>query len=650
MKIRNSRACLVSLLLPIVTLTVLLQLELVTRPRPGHAAASTDPGVARRSPPTAPDDDRAPNATGARSESKCPRLVGAGTRLVFEWLAELGFTPDVQQDARGSAFVHTGELVFDLIRRDESSVTLAATVEGLVIDAGDTEVEEDAPSLRLNRTTLAARILVSVSPTGQILGYRFPPEFTGVQRNLWRTVIGAVALAIPADPPVAWESREADGSGPYQARYERVSDTGGLLRVRRSKLGYAELCGNYDALAGHRVEGGAEGVFDRSLGWLREVQVDEALLFASPLHGAQARASFRGRLSLRKVLPAPAGDLDITGLLAQDLQAASGAAEDVTAPPEERLAMLRRALGGVSFEATVDDLVHLVAGGPYGSEELQHAWLQLVHLLEVNPSMAVRVRDLVFASSAGEDVACLLASALAGAGNAACQIALGDIHGDGALPEKVREAAVIAMCQIREPHPELVRPLIQHLESDEWAEPLALTSMLALGALASRTRSSLDGRSAFDALISLEEKARRLGATDTWLQALGNVESAEVVSRVLPYLRDDRMHVRLSAVTALRARASDDGVVLQVRERALSDSSDPVRAEAVAVLARSRSEEAFAAVRRALGDASEAVRRQAVVGLAQRRDRDEERASLLAVARNDPSEALRELARSVLAQ
>jgi HEAT repeat protein len=209
----------------------------------------------------------------------------------------------------------------------------------------------------------------------------------------------------------------------------------------------------------------------------------------------------------------------------------------------------------------------------------------------------------------------------------------------------LQEAAALSMFQIGKPGPGLLSAVLDRVRGLTRMDSLGATSMLLLGALARRSEGRL-----IDRLLGLEKHARSLGASDVWLQALGNSGSDVALERARPYFQASEEWVRAAAVSAVRKLETPAAFDL-LAQRAARDDSLAVRARAIDSLASSKRP---AAARRLVdllkGESQVQPRRLLLMGLGRHaawKNASAERA-LRAAASRDPAPELRQLARRLL--
>jgi HEAT repeat protein len=176
----------------------------------------------------------------------------------------------------------------------------------------------------------------------------------------------------------------------------------------------------------------------------------------------------------------------------------------------------------------------------------------------------------------------------------------------------VREAAAVAAGGVARPTPELLAALTASACASPTMDGPTSAALLALGALARGDRPALE------ALLGYEARARGLGATAVWLQALGNAGDPAVVPAVARHAKAGDEGIRAVAVSSLRA-VDDPRAVAVLAAAAGAESSNSVHARAAAALARSPSADAAPALARLLQNETERVRRQVLIDALGRR-------------------------------
>ncbi|MEZ5966034.1 MAG: HEAT repeat domain-containing protein [Planctomycetota bacterium] len=480
---------------------------------------------------------------------------------------------------------------------------------------------------------------------GKVRGYRFARELDAEQRNFLRGLFSSYVHTVPADAQGTWEADDHDAAGLLVARFT-LTAAGDETRVERRKLRYTRLAG--PELHPHRLTGASLANFDRGLGWLGDVQVDEhthmemaALGLSLELHTVLSFALTESRVE------APAGAVDADTETGWD--APAGCDEDLSSSVDaHERARWSQILAGRTLASLVDDLKASLAADPRDPAAVDRAWQAVIWQLRLDGAAPGQLREAVGAGMETE-LADLLISALGAAGSDSAQAALADMRHDADLSAAVRTSATIAAFQVARPTVRLLGDVIGDLGGATTLAGDDAMAMLLLGALAPRAEGvDVRGATAMDALVGFEAKAERQGRLDLWLNALGNAGG----ERVLPCAERLTTHVdetvRAAAYNALRK--VDTSAAVAVLVRGLADPSSQVRADAVGALGEHRSPAACAAlVRTARDDADPAVRRACLPGLSGFAEPGSQaRRALEAMASSDPDEANRRAARSHL--
>ncbi len=477
---------------------------------------------------------------------------------------------------------------------------------------------------------LARPWTIRYDDSGAILGYRFAAALGLRQRALLRHLGASIRFAIPTSAGRTFCASEADDTGTFQHRYERVAEG----RITKTRQGCEALRERSVAL--RSSTGIARAVFCPQLGWWRDIRAETAVSLAIPQAGTVVTSRFLGELALRgrERIAVPAFDWD-------------AAWESVVTPKQAALAFAgeqqdakaRAALRKVSLTDAVQQLAALE--GADDQEARARAWERLAQLLRLRPAAIEDVLPLLHARALTDATACALITALGRAGTPPAQAALVSLQGSSTLPITQRRAAIVAMVQIEQPTPALLEAVAHTAGSPG---DLARGGLLALGTLTPR---SPQRTRAVARLLAFEAAARANGTTDLWLLALGNAGLPEAEARVRPYLTAKRAAIRASALAALRLIETPTALATLLRFAA-SDASPVVREQAVDSLADRRSPEATATLARLTRtDAVASVRRAALAAVSLREDPVRQR-TLEHAARNDPSPELRSFARGLL--
>ena len=548
------------------------------------------------------------------------------------------------QDSEASAMTVAGHVERTILDRRDEQILSAVTLPSLRISspAGPAPKEDREAAALL--AVAGQRLLVRFGTDGRLLGYGFPNGMNAEQRNLARSILGAFAFIVPIDREEAWETEEFDVTGHFLARYRRLTSSDeALLPVRREKLRYTAMASQGNGVPKHHLEGFAQADLSRDIGWLAGASIDEGC--EMELAGLPMRVFLRvaGKLELReaRMVTVTSDEIDWAAANAP----AGGHLEDLSAMAEaSEQETWRSLLQGVSLQDLLAELTALLNAGKYDSQEAFDAVRKLMWLARLAPEVAGQIEQMLVEGSLTEDVSHWVLAAMANAGTIEAQQMLTSLYVNPGLSETLRQSVALSMFDVLQPRPELVAAVATKLGSMSNIGVLEEASLLALGVLATRERA---GRVPLATLFRLEDRVRRLGATDLWLEALGNVGGPEVFARVQRYLSDPSVDTRASAVSALRDVNTPEATKA-IAEMSLRDASPRMRARAVKALAQ-RTGSSIAAVLCAIAqnDRDPGVQSAAVVALGRHPGQETKRVLSILAARAN-SVDLRALARRVL--
>ncbi len=610
-------------------------------PTPSVAVAATDPlpGPAFGTERTAVESAASSGWYGAP----------VGSWFCYEFESRDSYRMVAQSDeVRGNASQEQvlgcrGRLRVQIAARRDGEVIAAVSYAEFAIDAAAT------PDVASRLASLAQPTLVRVLEDGTVLGYRFGAGLDGEQRNFQRWLLSAFGFPVPPGAATRWESAGADATGQYLSRYVGVETPTGL-RVERTKLRYTAMTPALGDVPAHRIEGGARATLSRAVGWLVTAAVDETLTLdlevvkSQLVHHTQVRLALldSGRVAVDTAVPDAEAPWAPPGGEGEDLR-------DAVLQAEEQA--WRHRLHGVALHELVEELRALLAGRGADPSELYAAWTKLSWFLRLHPDAADRIREIVLGEPAPREICAMLLSALGNAGTAPAQDVLAGFFADALLEPSLRESAVVAMMQLQHPKAGLLSALAAGVQELAEVKAVDALAVLVLGALAARSDARVFGEAtALEVVLALETSARRLGAADLWLHALGNAGMPQVLDRVAAYLDDPVDSVREAAVFAIRKLASPAAVEIMAR-KAIGDASPRVRATAAEALTqhfeRGAREALYLAAR---ADTEVDVRRAAIAAIAHDLERDHAgRALLQEIASSDRSREIRELVRELLA-
>ena len=553
---------------------------------------------------------------------------------------------------------YRGKLVVTVLDRDATHVLtrMAMPEFDFVRPAGgngDSEDERQVARQIASRTEAArAGALVRMTHEGRFDGYRFEAELGGEQRNFVRTLLSAVQFSVPFQVPASWTREEADATGVFEAGYSRTLRDSERLRVMRRKHRYTEMATPDGSLPEHRAQGHAVGEFDPALGWLRSARLRESVAMELPMMQSNLEFAVDGTVELvASAIHRGATGVRLSEFESKAWASAAGHQEALGPSEAQRLGDLRDALGELDFAGALAALTEALAEHGLDSKATFEAWSQLGRLIEVDPAVAAQIQaELMAGRVVDEELAGMLVTALGSAGNEAAQTALLALWSADAMPTALREAVAASLHQLDQPSAALMNALTARLQSTRQMDAFGAANLLALGTLAPRSTDRLTGgATATAAMLAFEERARQLGATGVWLEALGNAADPAILPKLEPYFRDPSARLRATAIDSLRHLP--EAHALSHALRAAGDGDARVRLASIESLRRADSPKAQRTLRElALGDPDTNVRRAAILGMGQRLRIDpSSRAALQRVADQDAVADLRGLAQRILA-
>lgn len=475
-----------------------------------------------------------------------------------------------------------GQLIMQVLARDTQMTTVWIQGAGIETPISGELGTRAKASLEACHTALETWFLVHLDARGNILGYRFQEPLRARDRNLVRAIVAAFFHTVGEDAATdRWQAEGADATGLFVAEHRRIPAAS--LQVERSKQRYESIAQQAD-LPPHVLRGCSLASFDAEAGWIQEVTVTES--FELELVDFPSRVHTQTEACFTRVDVAGAA-IDLPESRWPRRFGASGAGEDLAADAriDERAAWQEQ-LAEVSFRSLLVALRTLVEAGETRSSEFYAAWERLAWKLALDPKAVSEAQQLLLAGALREDTGSMLLSALGKAGSGPAQNALLAVFGARGLETGWRESAAMAMFQLVEPSSEVLATLTRRVGDLRQIEQLDATSLLVLGTLAPRHDKPLaSGKTAFESLVGLEARARDLGASGLWLDALGNAATPAVAPFALPYLQHSDALVREAAVTALD-RSQAKGITAALIRVAQQDATRGVRLAAIEALGK----------------------------------------------------------------
>jgi hypothetical protein len=574
----------------------------------------------------------------------------------YTYRMKLSTTVAFDETGNGFDFDVVGQLELEPVAVSPESVTLYATIP-------DARLVSRIPGAQAELDKLAAELRSSgaffVENGGRTEELRVAPSTSQMAASTYRQVASALQFARARDGSQRYTAEESDTTGRYVAEYALDSD--GSWQKR--KLRYLGLLGN-DRLpidAARRVmpevleSRGRVGVLADG----RPRRID--LLDRMQVKGAQSPVRSTVVVELEaKGEPKPVPPRAFGTLLASSKR--FGANEPIAEPGADRALDVAK-IGELDFEtilARIEARESEKGPGPTpASDEPRSAEEQakaeqrlrdearLFNALGATFRTEPRTIDRAVARiRAKSPAAVALMDALGSAATPEAHRGLGKLLGH--VDAETERRIVLALA--RSPHPtsEGTRALMSVLDR----VPLHTGALYGLGTYSRllRDQGSLEESKAIGEFLVARLKITTGDSTiSTVLKAIANSGYAGALSRVKPYLRDQRELVRAAAVRALQSMqdARVDGIIA---ERLTSDESPKVRLSALeAAEIRGPGLELAEALSETINAEDRHVRYRAVELMADWLPRRPElRATLALVAKGDTEVRIRERAQSAL--
>lgn len=512
--------------------------------------------------------------------------------------AEAGSQPGAALHTRGT--VQT--LVLDR-RGDETLVEHRLEVQLLGADEKPLPADADAAGLL---AAAATPVLVRFSDDGCVRGYGFAETLDGDQRNFVRGLVGLFAIAAPRADVPQWTGPGQDTTGEFVALHEQRADGDDRI-VRRVRQHYLRVTGQ-EELPEHTLEGAVEARFAAELGWLRSLRVDERMRMAVSLLDLQTVAHRRSSLDCTASGRAPL-PIDVAGAWARATASADGAGEvrGARAADDERRRWQQR-LQATSLSALLQELQTLLAATEVDSEAVDARFQDLQWLLRLDDRASAALGELLASRQVDGAAARVALGALGAAGTDAAQQQLIALRGDQGLGDELRHCATVSCLQLARPNAALRADLLRDARGDS---PHAESSLLVLGALATRGAANAGEPSSLQSLLAMEGEATSRGQLSTWLLAVANTRAEVVEAIALRHLGHADARVRAAACVGL-GRVPGTTALRALLETGVTDSEPAVRHEAVMALSHRSEPEARAALQRVANeDQDQSVRERA---------------------------------------
>jgi hypothetical protein len=453
---------------------------------------------------------------------------------------------------------------------------------------------------------------------GRPLAIRFRGEWNAEQRHFARALVGTFhSEYLPRDE---WRSDVDDAMGKHSFAWRSAASDDAVdgVDVRRERTGFAPRHDEADGSADVQASGTALSHFAHAVGWLTAIEVDDAVAWTCI--GGTLRLATQQHGTLRWLRSEVAA---ATPVWDGDFAAIDGSAELQPVAGDPLRAHWREQLRGRDAKALLAELRALLALSDEPCQQ-RHELLQLIAEVVRNDSAQADMLAAAVQSArlTGQPAADVL-SALGTAGTERAQAALGAVFANGLVGPALRQAAAESMFQIEQPTPDLVDQLRRTLHGSATFDALGGSTMLVLGAFASRGARSADGQPVVADLLALESAVRSQGVEPGWFEALGNTGDPAVLPLAASLCASADATERAWGLTALRRVDAATAHDLQ-RAAARGDTAAPVRRQAIEQIAASTAPWATAAlVERVDTDDDVDVRQAAYAGLMVRARTDE---------------------------
>ncbi len=475
---------------------------------------------------------------------------------------------------------------------------------------------------------MARETVVLLEPSGRVGPIAMDPGIGDESRRRWRSLLARWQVVRPG-PGSTWTVSEEDTTGVVVVSYEAAGS-----RLSKRKLRYESLHGDGEALAeAARIDGGAEIEIDAML---RGARGREELVLHPPAERLLLRSEATFEFALEGVGRCGAGAVEVAERVArlagEGLTTIGG--REPAAPVEERIDLWAE-LGAL-------EIALAPASADEGAE--LRALVRLLELARRDPAAVAALAQRLDDRPADEALAAGLLGVLGAAGTEAAQRALLDQIADPRRALDRRLTAVTAVAQVMEPTPALEEGLRALLAEQS---DLGGSALLLLGAVAARVRDSDPAR--HERIVSELEAAaseadREIGERRTAFSALANAAPTKVPAAVESALASDDDLLRAAGAEVL-ARVGAPAAEARLLSLLGSDPSPEVRVAAAEALgSRPRPKARAPLLATAASDASEEVRLACLSALGSGPVGAEERRRLMQIAREDASEAVRNLA------
>lgn len=459
-----------------------------------------------------------PVASPATNAARAPVAVGTRSRyrLVFEHRAAVNGVESAVVEAEG---------IWTTTRHQGGDVEVALSPERLAFK-GDAPPSRDAVSVPF---TLKVH-------DGALLGMAFSEGLPDGARNFLAGV--ATALQWTDRPGERWTAEEQDLTGKYQATYTRDGQ-----RLRRKRGAYTAMHG---AAKPQPMESREDSLFvldDKGLE-SATIHLDQKVVMGAGL--PTLTISLRARLVRQEVAEVP-----LVALAEREVQAITPRVDQAAIEQNRRKALV----AGARAPELLDGVKSAARPGietPEQRREASRARRRLTALVELEPAAATEVAKALRQNLGNPEVTGQLSGALASASSPHATNALASLL-DEPMSDEARRTVIANLGLAASPTPEGTDALTRALE-----QPLGGQAALALGAAAHKLGDDATGADAVSTLLKRYEAARSPAEKKTYLEALANTGSRDVLPVMLQAIGGADFSLARVGAFGLRMIPGDD--------------------------------------------------------------------------------------------
>jgi HEAT repeat protein len=381
---------------------------------------------------------------------------------------------------------------------------------------------------------------VRFAPDGMPLVFEYPAEVSTRSRSMLENLVRTFQVSL--DPGDSWVMQETNGSGTYEAAYQRT----GPDRFEKNKLGFSNTAAGM--LSWSELESTETIRLATGRDWLASMTVTETMRSAGqggPAMAVNNHATLElipgAQLALR-----PDTWLFTASVAAVDDMATVKAKRPVPnmTPEQARRQIL----------ATVPEL-----------DEAKQGRLSLIHrlsdLLLVDASMPEVILEVLQTQDLDDRTRADLFLVLERAGTDSAQAALVKVIIDDSWALEDGMRAIVAMGGVEEPAPESVSALWDAVQSgygDE-RQRMANAATFALGSVGNTMREADDPEYASlrSSLLSSATGSFDVDQRSHFIAALGNTNDPTLANEVVEFMNDSEPSIRRAAALSLGSLGTD---------------------------------------------------------------------------------------------